>query len=759
MGRFGKRAVLPAVAGAALIVLPVAVLVSAPGPRAVKATSEIRAVKASAEARVVKAKAVPDRVISYHGYQMRVPGSWPVYHLADNPSRCVLFNRHAVYLGRPGTDQKCPAHAFGKTEAVLVQPMGSRGNLPAGTVMERGNRAGGWSAAPLAARNATAQVMRLALPAAGVLVTATYDKDPALVSGMLNGARMTAAYAPAHPAGRHHSRHGAAWHSAARHGAARHGAARHSAARHGGVQHGAARQQPRAATAAAAEPVTGEQGSGLGFDTCTVPSAGTMTKWLTSPFRVVATYLGGANWACDYGNFTSSWVSKVASEGWRFLPLWVGPQAPCSTIPGVSLINPSQARSEGESEAASAVATARRFGYGTGTPIYFDMEAYNNTVSSCKQAVLSFLDGWTRGLHTADYRSGVYSSAASGIADLATEAGNRGYAPPNDIWFADWTGKPVLTDPFVPSKDWADHERVHQYKGPSTETWGGASVNIDRDAVDGEVAGPRSAATSDTAFVAAQPGVTAVYPGTAIKVPLTIGGTSHAPSDGAQVRWQVRAPSGLTISPDHGKVPVQSGKQETVTLTVTARSSASPGRHNLPVVATADGQPLAHPHELVSVVRQGHSLPTSVPIRLYAADDTSMTLAVQLARHLALRGGDVTGSFRQAWADVAGGHDLVFAVGQAAFHGLYTNPCGWSNPAGTGRGHTPFSVISAPLEQAPGANIFENTAAGSVPATSQLTAELTHYALAGTLSNGGTPLPAPSLPSNSCTGSSHVRVR
>ena len=126
MGRFGKRAVLPAVAGAALIVLPVAALASAPGPRAVKASSEIRAVKASAEARVVKAKAVPDRVISYHGYQMRVPGSWPVYHLADNPSRCVLFNRHAVYLGRPGADQKCPAHAFGKTEAVLVQPMGSR---------------------------------------------------------------------------------------------------------------------------------------------------------------------------------------------------------------------------------------------------------------------------------------------------------------------------------------------------------------------------------------------------------------------------------------------------------------------------------------------------------------------------------------------------------------------------------------------------------------------------------------------------------
>jgi hypothetical protein len=504
--------------------------------------------------------------------------------------------------------------------------------------------------------------------------------------------------------------------------------------------------------------MTGEQGSGLGFDTCTVPSTTTMTKWLTSPFRVVATYLGGANWACDYGNFTSSWVSKVASEGWRFLPLWVGPQAPCSTIPGVSLINPSQARSEGESEAASAAATARRFGYGTGTPIYFDMEAYNNTISSCKQAVLSFLDGWTRGLHSANYVSGVYSSAASGIADLATEAGNHGYASPDDIWFADWTGKPALTDPFVPGNDWTDHQRVHQYRGPSTETWGGASVNIDRDAVDGEVAGPSSAAASDTASVLNQAGVTAVSPGAAVKVPLTIGGTSHTPSDGAQVRWQVQAASGLTISPDHGTVPVQSGKQKTVTLTVTASSSASATRHNLLITPTADGQSLTHLHELVSVVRQGRSLPTSVPVRLYAADDTSMAFAARLARDLALPGGDVTGSFRQAWADVAGGHDLVFAIGQSAFDGLYTNPCGWSNPAGTGRGHTPFSVVSAPLRQVPGANIFESTAAGSAPATDQLTTMLTHYALAGTLSNGGTPPPAAALPTNSCTGSSNVRV-
>ena len=100
------------------------------------------------------------------------------------------------------------------------------------------------------------------------------------------------------------------------------------------------------------------------------------------------------------------------------------------------------------------------------------------------------------------------------------------------------------------------------------------------------------------------------------------------------------------------------------------------------------------------MVQPHHSLPTPMPVRLYAADNASMALAVQVARRLALRNGDVTGSFSQAWADAAAGHDLLFAVGRAALNGLYTNPCGWSNPAGKGRGHTPFSVVDATLQPA-----------------------------------------------------------
>src|SRR5262249_1921793 len=71
------------------------------------------------------ARKLPPRLVQYHGYQVRVPGFWPVYNLAASPARCVLFNVHAVYLGTPGNAQDCPAHAYGRTEALLIQSASS----------------------------------------------------------------------------------------------------------------------------------------------------------------------------------------------------------------------------------------------------------------------------------------------------------------------------------------------------------------------------------------------------------------------------------------------------------------------------------------------------------------------------------------------------------------------------------------------------------------------------------------------------------
>ena len=727
MGRAWKVAAASAAAGTLLLALPGGTAASASGEPAVSSLPG------------------PARVVSYLGYQVRVPASWPVYRLAADPSRCVLFNRHAVYLGRPGADQRCPVRAFGRTESLLIQPLGPLSDLPPGTTVQRG-QAAAQPAPAVAALDAASHALPVALPAAGVQVTATYGANEALVRAILAGARLTSTRpAAGHPAApsRHPTAPGRQQPAPRRQAAPIRQAAP--------TRQAAPRQR-----AAAATTLTGLRGTGLGFDACTAPTVATMTAWLNSPFRVAGTYLGGVNWACSYGNFTQSWVSQVAAQGWRFIPIWVGPQAPCSTIPGAVLINPAQAAAEGKSEAASAVSTAAGFGYGTGTPIYFDMEGYDNSNTSCKQAVLNFLSGWTQGLHAASYLSGVYSSAASGIADLASQYGTS-YSSPDDIWIADWTGDPVLTDPYVPNADWASHQRLHQYYGGHAETWGGAGVNIDADVADGAVAGLSTAPKPPASFMLGQPDALAVAPGSSATLQLAVG--TRANHKAGTVNWQVQAPSGLTVSPSSGSTPAPAGSQTTVSVTVTAGAGTASGRYDLPVTATRGGRPLTETFELVSVVPAGQTLPTAKPVVLYAADPSSRTTAQQIAAALALPAADVTGTFSTAWTDLTGGKDLLLAVGQAALNGLYYNPCGWSNPAGTGAGSTPFSYTGEPLRQPPGTNLFENSSGSGTAATSQLTADLAHYALAGTLPDEGTLPPGPTAPTMACLGSPTVPAR
>jgi hypothetical protein len=686
------------------------------------------------------------RAVTYHGYQIRVPSSWPVYNLAADPTQCVLFNRHAVYLGRPGADQRCPARAYGRTEAVLVQPAGPATQLAPGTVVLPGSTASLPSALPAAASSAAAvsHAFQVAAPGPGVLVTGTYGRDPALLRSMLDGARMTAAASKSQAAPSSGSRQTA---TPSRQTALQPGRTGTSPALSGGSQ------------GSSAQELVDLHSAGLGFDACTAPSVATMTDWLSSPYRVIGTYLGGVNWACTYGNFTTSWVSQVAAEGWQFIPIWVGPQAPCSTITGATLIDPSDAAAEGQAEAASAVATAQSFGYGTGTPIYFDMEGYDNSDTSCSQAVLTFLAGWTQGLHAAGYLSGVYSSAGSGISDLATEYGNSSYSRPDDVWIADWTGAPVLTDPYLPDSDWPGN-RLHQYYGGHNETWGGATVNIDNDVIGGDVAG-LPAAPATLPVMVDEPAEVSAAPGSAVTVSLVIPGYP-GPFDGRTpnpvVQWKASPPAGLTVTPSSGVIYVPRDGVRVVTVKIALSASLAAGRYDIPVTAQAGTTPLTETFELVSAVSQGSSLATPYPVVLYAADSDSMAAAVATAARLALPPSDVTGNFETAWNDAASGQDLVLGVGQAAVNALYSNPCGWTNPAGTAAGSTPFFYEGVPLQQLPGADVFEPSDGTSQAVTAIVTAQLTQYALAGTLPDEAGPPVGPSPPQNVCLGSPDLTV-
>jgi hypothetical protein len=229
--------------------------------------------------------------------------------------------------------------------------------------------------------------------------------------------------------------------------------------------------------------------TGLGFDACSAPSSKAMAAWGDSPYRAIGVYIGGINRACSQPNLTASWVGTQTAAGWHLIPTYVGRQAPTSACSSCALVSTSRttAITQGTEAALDAVAQASAIAIGPGSPIYFDMEAYSLT-STASVATLAFLEAWTNKLHALGYVSGVYSSSSSGIADLGDEVGTS-YIQPDALWIANWNGLQNTADPEVPADAWANHQRIHQYRGGHDETYGGTTINIDNNYVDGPTVG------------------------------------------------------------------------------------------------------------------------------------------------------------------------------------------------------------------------------------------------------------------------------
>lgn len=388
------------------------------------------------------------RAVTYRGYTVEVPESWPVYRLGPSRRTCVRFDRHALYLGTPSDQQSCPAHAAGRTEAILVAPLGR------------------WARTAGAAFPPVPDLTIFQPKGRQVLVTATWWRHRGVIERAVRRRSL-----PSPPSPR---------------------AARHTL-----------RRAPLARARAAATIYTGP-----GFDACSAPSDHAMTAWGSSPYRAIGIYIGGINAACPPGpsnpNLTPDWVSQQVAAGWRMIPIYVGLQAPSNSC-GCAGISSNQAAAQGTAAANDAVADAQSLGLPAGNPIYFDMESYGHTQSNTS-AVLAFLAAWTTQLHSEGYVSGVYSSVASGVSDLVSQWGT-GYAEPDDIWFAAWDGEANTSTSYIPSSEWSNHQRLHQYRGDHDETYGGVKINIDSDYLDG--------ATADTVAAPAQvpPPALAVSPG------------------------------------------------------------------------------------------------------------------------------------------------------------------------------------------------------------------------------------------------------
>jgi Domain of unknown function (DUF1906) len=228
--------------------------------------------------------------------------------------------------------------------------------------------------------------------------------------------------------------------------------------------------------------------TGYGFDACTAPSTNALRAWSASPYRAVGIYLGGVNRGCTQANLTPEWVGTTVSMGWSLLPLYVGLQAPCVGQARLQQIstNLTTAAAQGRAAADDAAGLATSLGLPTGSPIYFDMEGYKSNDAACSKVVQSFVAAWVTRLRADSFIAGVYGSAASTIRDVST----LGSALPDVVWIANWNGvEAVFGDPYVSDALWANHQRVHQYKGGHRETWGGVTINIDSSYVDGAVVG------------------------------------------------------------------------------------------------------------------------------------------------------------------------------------------------------------------------------------------------------------------------------
>jgi photosystem II stability/assembly factor-like uncharacterized protein len=237
-------------------------------------------------------------------------------------------------------------------------------------------------------------------------------------------------------------------------------------------------------------------GTSQAFDTCEAPPVSKMEVWMRdSPYRGIGIYIGGSSRSCPQRRLNRDWVAQVSGQGWYFLPIWVGPQAPCTPYRSRFSEDPDEAYNQGLQEAGRAMDAARNLGLvNPEAPerlvIYYDLEAYDrNATPTCQAAVERFLTGWVRGLQAGGHQAGIYgSSCGSRASRWATLSPG-----PDAVWLASWIRRGY--DPYVSvygvrcvsDSLWNDHRRIRQYAGDIFETYGGETLRIDANVVDGPV--------------------------------------------------------------------------------------------------------------------------------------------------------------------------------------------------------------------------------------------------------------------------------
>ena len=169
------------------------------------------------------------------------------------------------------------------------------------------------------------------------------------------------------------------------------------------------------------------------------------------------------------------------------IPIYVGLQAPVELVRLRRDHRPPRPPAQGTAAAQDAVVDAQAIGMGAGNPIYFDMEAYNRT-SSQHHRRAGLPAGVDASCTPAATCPASTAARRSGIADLVGAVRHRLRRSPTS------SGSPTGTTSRAPPT-----RTSRRPTGPPTsactstrarhnETYGGATINIDGDYLDGATA-------------------------------------------------------------------------------------------------------------------------------------------------------------------------------------------------------------------------------------------------------------------------------
>ena len=236
---------------------------------------------------------------------------------------------------------------------------------------------------------------------------------------------------------------------------------------------------------------------GHAFDVCEIPELAEMQTWITaSPFRVVNLYIGGISRYCRNTALNASYIRSMYSQGWLFIPTWVGPQAPCTSFRNRFSYDVNEAYQQGVDNANQAVAKLKSLNLtnadGSGSIVYYDLEYFTYS-TQCSAAARAFVNGWDTRLSQLGTRSGLYATSSNITQNSFWSVAN----PPYAVWVAEWYKTPgfradetVWDLRHLSNAYWTSNQRILQYSGTFTGTWGGVSIGIDPDVAEGPVAVP-----------------------------------------------------------------------------------------------------------------------------------------------------------------------------------------------------------------------------------------------------------------------------